>query len=131
VNRVTNDHERRTGTHVARETCELPEQASLPIKITLYRLIQEALSNAYHHAAGVGQHVGVCLDGGALRVEVRDGGPGLGAPPAGDTEEHLGLVGMRERVESMGGTFEIDSRPGRGTCIRARLPLQASANDLD
>lgn len=120
--RVVRAHERRSGTRVALEQDGLPEQIDLPLKITIYRLIQEALNNAFRHAGGAGQRVCVQLAGDALRVEVADSGPGFDPRQAGAGSGRLGLSGMRERVESLGGTFTIESAAGRGTTILATLP---------
>jgi signal transduction histidine kinase len=122
--RAVRSHERRTSTKVKLSLDNLPEQTSLPVKITLYRLVQEALNNAYRHASGMGQQV--CLKGEAsqLRVEVSDQGPGFDPRQTLAWGEHLGLIGMRERVESLGGLFRIESEAGRGTKVIARLSLQ-------
>jgi signal transduction histidine kinase len=94
---------------------------SLPVKITIYRLIQEALNNAYRHAGGQGQQVTVRCSGELVTVDVADSGPGFAPADNLDTQEHLGLVGMRERVESLGGRFSVVSAPGAGTRVRAEL----------
>lgn len=127
--RAVRSHERRTSTKVKVNLDNLPEQASLPVKITLYRLVQEALNNAYRHASGTGQQV--CLKGEAsqLRVEVSDQGPGFDIKQTLAWGEHLGLVGMRERIESLGGLFRIESEAGRGTKVIARLSLQAEKDN--
>lgn len=123
VARVVRTHERRTGTQVKVETEGLPAHVSLPIKITAYRVIQEALNNAYRHAQGIGQ--GVRVRGGAneLTIEISDRGHGTKGDAPKDEGEHLGVDGMRERVESLGGTFEWESR-ANGTRVVAHLPLQ-------
>ena len=123
VSRVVSTHERRTRTKVA-VTCDCArEQVVLPVKIAVYRLVQEALGNAYRHAAGQGQQVRIQCAGDTLQVEVADQGPGFdpAALPAGS--DHLGLIGMRERVESLGGVFRIETGAGQGTRVRAALPL--------
>ncbi len=61
---------------------------------------------------------------GHLQLEVSDQGPGFLVGREADWDEHLGLVGMRERVESLGGIFQVQSEPGRGTRVIARLPLE-------
>lgn len=121
--RAARVHEQRSGTTVALDLDGTPDVASLPIKITLYRLVQEALHNAYRHAGGRGQRVSLCFDAGRLHIEVADDGPGFENRQTAEWDKHLGLVGMRERVESLGGTFRVDSAPGRGTRIIADLSL--------
>ncbi len=123
VARVIRTHERRTNTHVIVETENLPTQVSLAVKITLYRVIQEALTNAYRHAQGVGQRVAVRAVDGEVQIEIADQGPGANGDAPTDETEHLGIVGMRERVESLGGRFEWHSTP-QGTRVRARLPTR-------
>lgn len=124
VLRAARAHERRTGTRVEVRMDALPEQISLPVKITLYRFIQEGLNNAYRHAGGAGQQVRVGGEDGHLNVAVSDQGPGFDAGRVPASGDHIGLAGMRERVESLGGAFEIHSEAARGTCVTARLPLR-------
>ncbi len=119
-------HERRTHTTVELETRDLPAELPLPFKITAYRLVQESLTNAFKHAGGAGQRVCAQEKDGGLLIEVSDRGPGFDEAAAIGAGDHLGLVGMRERVESLGGTFEVQSGAGEGTTIRTVLPLPAS-----
>lgn len=125
LRRVVRTHERRTGTVVALHSDISVDDASLPVKITVYRFVQEALQNAYRHAGGVGQEVRAASSGEQLSVEVTDRGPGISDGSLSDNEQHLGLVGLRERVESLGGTFSIESRPGHGTTVGAQIALHA------
>lgn len=122
--RAVRAHERRTSTSVTLLHQGLPEQASLSVKITLYRMVQEALTNAYRHAGGQGQQVRVSADAGELSIQVTDCGPGFDATQIADWNQHLGLAGMRERVESLGGQFWIESAQGQGTTVIGRLSLQ-------
>lgn len=123
LSRAVRVHEQRSGTTVALDLDGTPDTASLPVKITLYRLVQEALHNAYRHAGGLGQRVTLAYDAGRLHVEVADDGPGFENRRAAEWDKHLGLVGMRERVESLGGYFRVESAPGRGTRVIADLSL--------
>jgi signal transduction histidine kinase len=123
IRRAVRDHERRTGTSVRLELKQLPPNAPIPVRITLYRVVQEALNNAYRHAAGAGQRVLAAQENQALRVEIWDEGPGFDSGQAYDREQHLGLAGMRERVESLGGRLRVTSAAGRGTHVLAYLPL--------
>ena len=88
------------------------------VEVAAYRIVQEALTNVVRHARAQTCAVRLAL-GDALDVEIRDDGVGL--PPAGQTG--VGLASMRERTVELGGTWWIDSMPGRGTCIRVQLPL--------
>lgn len=123
LSRVVRGHERRTSTRVRLTYEHIPDAAPLPVKITLYRLVQEALTNAYRHAGGKGQAVDVRWDDEYLVVKVSDQGPGFDTNHVTDWSQHLGLAGMRERVESLGGSFTVDSTQGHGSIVRARLLL--------
>jgi signal transduction histidine kinase len=89
------------------------------LETTVYRLVQEALTNVVKHAGATRAEVGVRAGGGVLDVRVADDGSGLDPqrPTSG-----FGLLGMSERVEMAGGELEI-AAAGRGTVVRARLPL--------
>lgn len=129
---VVQRHEQRSETRVRLELGELPETLSLPYKICLYRLVQEALNNAFHHAGGQGQRVSAHCRQGVLEVEVADAGGGIDQArleEAGAGRSRLGLVGMRYRVESLGGNFSVASSPGQGTRVRARFDLHDSARN--
>ena len=105
----------------------------MAIKITAYRLIQEALNNAHNHAGGVGQQVRVRYDLNDIHIVVSDTGPGFDVthPAEWGEREHLGLTGMRERVESLGGFFKIESKINEGTKVIVRLSLQNSGETTD
>jgi len=111
-------------SYVARRLEGLPEHAPLPIKIAVVRTLQEALSNATRHGEGRGIQVSMQREADALRLSVEDHGPGFD-PQAADRSGHLGLAGMRERAEVLGGSFEVVSAPGAGTAVMVRLPLTA------
>ncbi|WP_305955921.1 sensor histidine kinase [Pseudomonas sp. 2FE] len=119
-------HEQRTETKVKLSCGALPESVPLPHKICLYRFVQEALNNAYHHAGGIGQAVHATYAGGVLEVQVSDAGQGITAEcsaAANQGRTQLGLAGMRYRVESLGGLFRIESTPNVGTQVIAQLKL--------
>jgi signal transduction histidine kinase len=89
------------------------------VESTIYRLVQEALTNVVKHAGATRVEVSVSDRGGLVEIEVRDDGGGFDDErPAGG----FGLVGMRERVGLLHGTMEIHSSPGTGTVLRATLP---------
>jgi signal transduction histidine kinase len=90
------------------------------LESTLYRIVQEALSNVGKHAGASRAEVLVERDGDRIEVAVRDDGGGFDPPAAGGG---FGLTGMRERVELVGGELRIESEPGRGTAVLARIPV--------
>jgi signal transduction histidine kinase len=121
VDRAIRDYEQRFATAVQRHLSPLPADAPLPVKITLYRVLKESLTNSFRHANGTQQIVSLSANGDNLCVEVSDRGQGF--DPTQVDGDHLGLTGMRERVELLGGHFDVISRSGGGTTIRATLPL--------
>lgn len=129
VDRAVRGHEQRTGTAV-RVDCRVEAEA-LPhaIKLCVYRFVQEGLSNAFRHARGVGQAVDCILADGRLSVTVRDAGTGGDLRFDRDREGHgLGLAGLRERVESLGGAFQFQTTLGAGTTVAMSLSTQEIAD---
>lgn len=123
VERVVTDHERRSGIIVERDVAAVPSTAPLSTKIALYRILAEALSNATRHGGGLGVRVSAArTDDGLLTLEVSDTGPGFDAS-ARPNPGSLGLTGMRERAELLGGKVEVVSESGGGTRVRVFLPL--------
>jgi two-component system sensor histidine kinase UhpB len=125
---LAQQHQQRTGTstEVVGQWSEVDGDAA----IACFRVVQEALTNAAKHARA--RHVWIEMgeDDDSRHLTVRDDGAGFDvawtmehAPGAG----HLGLLGMRERVQILGGTLRIDSQPGRGVQLRVRLPLERNA----
>jgi signal transduction histidine kinase len=98
-------------------TSRLPE----PVEVAAYYVVSEALTNAVKHAQASVVHVAVATEDSVVDVAIRDDGVG-GADPA----EGSGLVGLRDRVEALGGTIEITSGAGTGTSLVARIPLPSS-----
>jgi signal transduction histidine kinase len=95
----------------------LPE----PIEVGAYYVVSEALANAAKHAGASAAAVEVEAVGGVLRVTVRDDGVG-----GADFAHGSGLVGLKDRVEALGGRISLESAPGAGTSVEAELPLTAA-----
>ncbi|MFD1150355.1 sensor histidine kinase [Saccharothrix hoggarensis] len=89
--------------------------------LTVYRIVQESVTNVIKHAAPASCDVSVVVDDGSVVVTVVDDGPG-GRAPAGGGGGH-GLIGMRERVAVYGGAFSAGPRAGGGFAVRAEVPL--------
>jgi two-component system sensor histidine kinase UhpB len=94
---------------------------------TLYRTVQEALSNTARHARARHVWISVLREDGTVGLTVTDDGCGFEMGPAQDASGHLGLQGIRERATLLGGRAEILSRPGKGTTVTVTLPLPAAA----
>ncbi|MDP9412066.1 MAG: PAS domain-containing protein [Actinomycetota bacterium] len=90
------------------------------VGVELLRVVQEALTNARRHSGASNVGLRLRAEGEALVAEVTDDGRGFD-PVA--VEGGVGLVGMRERVEAVGGEIEVSSRPGAGTKLAVRVPL--------
>jgi len=95
----------------------LPE----PVEVCAYYVVSEALANAAKHARAAAAMVRVLADGDALTVQVHDDGAGGARLGAG-----AGLIGLKDRVEALGGRFTLHSTLGEGTTVTARLPLTAA-----
>jgi signal transduction histidine kinase len=121
LERCVRAHEQRTGSAVDLSMTDPPDHLSPSAKICIYRFVQEALNNAYRHGGGVGQRVRQSMDGDKVSIEVADGGPGF--DPNGVRPTSLGLAGLRGRVESLGGTFEING-DAPGTIVRMSLGIE-------
>jgi signal transduction histidine kinase len=105
----------------------LLDELPAAVSVALYRIAQEALTNAMRHARNVTHvHIDVVGDGERVRLTVRDDGDPVAAnrPTSG-----FGLVGMRERASLLGGTLLAGPGPGRGWVVEARLPTRAPATD--
>lgn len=110
-------------SHVEMHTDLHPVTLDARTQLTVYRLVQEALTNLAKHAKATRAEVTLAQDDAAVQVGVSDNGSGFdpGARPQGTH----GLAGMRHRLRSCGGELQIQSAPGQGTRISARIPRQA------
>lgn len=89
--------------------------------ITIYRVVQEGLTNVLRHAQARDAVVRVARTPGAVQVSVEDNGRGMG--PGGAGGYQFGLLGLRERAQALGGRFDLVSAPGKGVCVHVTLPL--------
>jgi signal transduction histidine kinase len=118
----------RTGIRCELEQDGLSAGLSDATKTCVYRVVQEALHNCQKHAGATSVRVAMRQSDNQLEVEIRDDGRGFDQEarrqaqhPAG-----LGLLGMRERVEMLGGTLDISSAPGSGTRLSLRIPVEVA-----
>lgn len=114
----------RTGVNVDVSFAAVDWQPSAAEKICLYRFVQETLNNGWRHAGGLGQKVLQHLQGGYVIVDVVDTGAGF--DPATVKSTSLGIAGLRERVESLGGTFSIQSA---ATGTKVTMSLKTSETE--
>jgi len=111
---------KRTGLRV-QVSSEMPGELPEEHKTCVYRVVQEALNNCAQHAQASAVQVCVRQQAGQILVTVQDDGSGFDP----ERMRGVGLLGMEERARHLGGTFQVDSKPGRGTLLRVTLPLAA------
>jgi two-component system sensor histidine kinase UhpB len=121
---LAEQHQQRTG--IAAQVVGHLNDVSGDLEIACFRAAQEALTNVVRHARA--QHVWIELNqtDDALELVVRDDGVGFDVTKTlyrATSSGHLGLLGMKERAQILGGNLEVDSAPGHGTRIRISLPL--------
>ncbi len=125
LRRYCADHPGLRGLDVAFDAEELPR---LPARTetTLYRIAQEALTNMVRHARARRVRIALNRDTAWVELRIEDDGAGFdsqGALRAAPASDRLGLVGIRERVAFLGGSFSLRSAPGEGTALVVRCPL--------
>ncbi len=111
----------RTGVAVQFVKPQLPRRLNMAIEITLFRIVQEALTNIAQHAGVREAFVKMWIEEARVGVIIEDQGKGF--DPHTFSRITCGLSGMSERARALGGQFEIDSRPGEGTRVRGWVPL--------
>jgi signal transduction histidine kinase len=92
-------------------------------RTVLYRVAQEALNNVARHAQASQAEVTINRLDGAVCMTIKDDGRGFQDEYGAKNARRLGLIGMRERLEMVGGNFSVTSVPGKGTTVLARIPL--------
>ena len=131
VEGLTVQHETLTNQAVEFEIREDLGDCALPTKIAIYRILQEGLANGHRHSGASRQRVSVERRGKAIALTVSDDGRGFDPQRVLASEEdvgveggHFGLRGIQDRVAMLGGTFALDSAPGRGTSLTVTLPAE-------
>jgi signal transduction histidine kinase len=112
----------RAGVEVE-TTIEVGEEPGRDEERLVYRLVQEALTNAVKHANASHLTLSAREADGEIRIVVRDDGDGFDSAAA---TAGRGLIGMRERIELIGGEIDVSSKPGKGTEVSATVPLRGS-----
>ena len=118
---------RRDGWTIHYVNCLGDTRLDADIELDLYRVVQEAITNARKYAQTSRIDISLEQRGTTVRFEVRDQGTGfdpIAAERAGTSGSHVGLGGMRERIARLGGTILIDSAPSHGTRIVGEVPIQ-------
>lgn len=118
------EYERRTGIEVVTDLAIPVRRISATMGDNVYRIIQEALANAAKHSKTTQAEVTIYAENDQLHAVIRDSG--IGFDFANRDSSRLGLLGIRERAELLGGRFEVETQPGQGTQIKVIIPLPVS-----
>ncbi|MBN9123469.1 MAG: hypothetical protein BGO99_15280 [Nitrosospira sp. 56-18] len=108
---------------LAEEPIDLDEDQT----VTIFRIVQESLTNVTRHAEASRVEIVLSQNSGGLLVEVRDNGKGFD-PACAAMQKSFGLLGMRERASMLGGSIDIASVPPRGTVVSLRIPVQRTGS---
>jgi signal transduction histidine kinase len=119
------DFAQQTGVRVEMTACSSVEKLDPAGRTVLYRVAQEALTNVARHAKASSVHVNIRDGDGRIHMEIKDNGQGFAMNGTNGAKKHdrLGMLGMRERVEMIGGSFAVESVPGSSTTIRVELSV--------
>jgi len=121
---LSREYAEQSGAQVA---CDLaPVNLAPDAELTVYRLVQEAITNVAKYARARQVWVRLSATDGIVDISVRD--DGIGFDPARKRASAYGLMGMRYRVEALGGKLELVSVPGQGALVRARIPEAMAAS---
>jgi PAS domain S-box-containing protein len=108
---------------------DLPTALSADVSLCLFRILQEALHNSAKHSGGKSFEVRLWGTADEIHFTVKDSGKGFDRGAA-NTNQGLGLISMEERLKLVNGTLSIESQPGRGTTIEARVPVSWGSDSM-
>ena len=127
-------YENQTGIHINFEHRGLNQRFPSPLETTIYRIIQEALTNIARHAGVEHAIARVWTDQKSVSIQIEDQGIGIDFDKIDDQTTAHGLIGMKERATLLGGDLEINTAPGSGTTLFASIPIhheeEGDINDL-
>lgn len=119
-------HLTQSGVAVRFEVTPLPDRLPGAIETAVFRAVQECFTNIRRHARAEMVLVQIAFEDGVLAIDVEDDGVGFdpaGVTPSPGHPRGLGLLGLKERIELVGGRIQIESAPGRGTLVAIRVPI--------
>ena len=120
---------KRTGIHTRFMQDGMEERLSPEVEVCVYRIVQEALTNVARHSGARNAIVTLSQVSGALDVTIEDDGQGVRPVPVGvDATRGLGVIGMRERAQALGGSFTMEPRDTGGIRVAVHLPAPPAAN---
>lgn len=125
---MCSDIEHRTGMEIEYESGDMPELSNI-VSITMYRFLQEALTNAIKHSQAKQVKVKLSCDDVRILLSVEDDGIGFDPKQIQIDQaigKGIGIINMKERFELVGGTLDIESSPGKGTCLVGAIPIEVN-----
>jgi signal transduction histidine kinase len=120
------DTVRAAGTPVDLQLSGTDRPLSPALELSIYRVVQEALTNVVKHAPGARATVGLAVSARAVRLDVTDDGGPAGPAANGEIKPGLGIVGMYERIGAFGGWFVAEPLAGRGFRVTAEIPVEGA-----
>ena len=123
IRRLLTDCTERTGVQAKLKLVGKELRLSRDIELGMFRIVQEALWNMERHSRATKVAVTITFGQYEVRVDIKDNGLGFDIPLNLGTSGHLGLLGMRERAELLGGKWDIQSSPGKGAIATVSIPL--------
>lgn len=118
---------KRSGIEVINDLPETEIQLSDSVKIGLYRILQESLTNVARHSHAKKVEVMLLRTQNQLILSIKD--DGIGFDESKRKKKTLGLIGAKERAEAIGGTYSITGEPGKGTCVEVVIPFSSSSDN--
>jgi two-component system sensor histidine kinase UhpB len=118
---------KRSGIKLSLKTKDKAYRFPQEVEFTLYRIIQEAVTNVAKHAKATEASVSISRKDSTAVLSVRDNGVGFDAAGVLSAPTGMGLLNIKERVDLLGGTFEIISRPRKGTKLNIQIPFSGGA----
>jgi signal transduction histidine kinase len=127
------EFELRSGIHVSFTHSEFAERLPGPLELSLYRIIQEALTNAEKHSGATCVEIDLQAEDHFVNLEISDNGCGfdLNEKRGPQTDGGLGLLHMRERASLVGGVFSIATSPGSGVSMIIHVPIPREESVLN
>ena len=132
LHEALNEFMKRTGIRVHYTTFAEADQLSSDQRTVIYRIVKEALTNVAQHAHASQVNVDLCKSVDTVQLKISDNGQAFDVKRVLNVKHNkrLGLIGMRERAEMVGGTFTIESTPGKGTTVLAQIPFRNDRREL-
>lgn len=123
LRKVVTLHSVKSDANIAQYYQNLDVEIPLPIKICAYRFVQEGLNNAHRHGQAKKCRISASIKSDELVISLKDNGMGFRKSTLNHEGDNIGLIGLRDRIESLGGKFSINSELGVGTALKLSLNL--------